>query len=281
MPDNTEHFELHLTATIEISAIDLVAENSELSKSHIKQTMTKGAVWQTHDGATKRIRRAKKILAKDDQLHIYYDQSILLFKPETPTLIDDHQDYSVWHKPYGVYCQGSKWGDHCTINRLVAQQTDRPTFIVHRLDRATTGLIIVAHSKKAAASLASLFEQREIEKKYIAVVEGNYPQTDTAVTINRPVEDREAVSHIKKLSCNTDKNRSSLEVLLETGRKHQIRRHLSETGFPIIGDRLYGSEKTNPTSENLKLTCYSLAFICPLSGKPISIQLDESLHPSP
>ena len=281
MLENPEHFELHLTTTVEISALDLVSKNSNLSKSQIKQTMTKGAVWLTHNDSTKRVRRAKKIVTADDELHVYYDQTILSFKPEVPTLIADHDDYSIWYKPYGVYCQGSKWGDHCTINRLVAEQTNRSTFIVHRLDRATTGLIIIAHNKKAAAALSSMFEQRKIEKKYIAIVEGNYPQTDTTVTISQPIDDREAVSHIKKLSFNTNKNRSSLEVLLETGRKHQIRRHLSETGFPIIGDRLYGSKQLSPKSENLKLTCYSLAFVCPLSQTLVNIQLDGSLHPIP
>ena len=66
---------------------------------------------------------------------------------------------SIWYKPYGIYCQGSKWGDHHTIHRMAEQQLQRPCFIVHRLDRATTGLVIVAHKKKIAAALAALFAQ--------------------------------------------------------------------------------------------------------------------------
>ena len=96
-------------------------------------------------------------------------------------LIEDLIDYSVWYKPYGMLSQGSKWSDHCTIARFAQKNlsNERPAFIVHRLDRAATGLILIAHSKKAAKALSSLFENRTIEsnsleKFYQIIVHGNH-----------------------------------------------------------------------------------------------------------
>jgi tRNA pseudouridine32 synthase/23S rRNA pseudouridine746 synthase len=285
MTSSSFQLELHLTVSSAASnAVELLSANSELSKAQIKQAMHKGAVWLSHQQHTRRLRRLKKTLQIDDQLHLYYHSDILASQPSAPRLIADYSSYSIWYKPYGVFCQGSKWGDHCTINRLVEQQTERPAFIVHRLDRATTGLIIIAHSKRSTAALAAMFAQRQVEKRYLAIVHGQYPATEQPVTINTPVEGRAATSHIVLREFNPTSQQSLLEVHIETGRKHQIRRHLSDSGFAIVGDRLYGSVLTDRTADatppNLQLCCHSLRFVCPLTAEPIEHQLAEPLLPT-
>ena len=141
----------------------------------------------------------------------------------------------------------------------------RPAFIVHRLDRAASGLIIIAHQKKVASALAALFQKRAIEKCYRVVVEGLFEPRDEPLQITADIDGRPASSWVSLLDVDTAQNRSHLEVKIDTGRKHQIRRHLAEIGFPVVGDRLYGC--ADDESENLQLTAYSLSFCCPVSGE--------------
>ncbi len=264
------NFEQHIPVEQgQLNAVDLLASHTGLSKSQIKQAMQKGAVWLSHKQQTHRLRRAKSTLAPGDELHLYYDENILSSEPEPAIMIADEQSYSIWYKPYGVYCQGSKWGDHCTIHRIAEKQLDRPCFIVHRLDRATTGLVIVAHQKKATAALAAMFQQRKVEKHYQAIVEGQFP---AQLTMETPVDGKTAISHLANVGSN---NHSSLvNVTIETGRKHQIRQHLSHSGFPIIGDRLYGKEH----QQNLQLCCFELKFQCPITSQQKHYLLADKLQ---
>lgn len=266
------NFEKHIPIeSDQLTAVDVLAAHTELSKNQIKQAMQKGAVWLTHQQQTQRLRRAKNTLAKGDELHLYYDESILTSEPIPATMIADEDSYSIWYKPYGVYCQGSKWGDHCTINRIAEKQLERPCFIVHRLDRATTGLVIVAHKKKTTAALAALFEQRQVEKHYQAMVKGVFLE---AQTINTPVGGKHAVSHIQAVSHNAQYSLVNIDI--ETGRKHQIRQHLSSIGFSIIGDRLYGDDQQH--EQDLQLCCYELKFQSPITGEDKHYLLEDKLQ---
>jgi len=273
-------FEKHIDVTeTGLAAVDLLSDATELSKQSVKQAMTKGAVWLTRGKNTQRLRRARRTLKKDDIIHLYYNAEILARIPANAILIADEGDYSVWHKPYGLLSQGSKWSDHCTITRFASQhlEPERPAFIVHRLDRAATGLILVAHSKKATAALTDLFQKREINKQYQAIVQGQFPDSPKILTLDTPIDDRAAISHIQLIKYSEKRNCSLVSVDIETGRKHQIRKHLSEAGYPILGDRLYGKE-TTPTL-NLQLTAVSLSFTCPLTHKLRRYELDSDLRP--
>jgi tRNA pseudouridine32 synthase/23S rRNA pseudouridine746 synthase len=271
-------FELHLEVDTDSKALELLAIHTAKSKQVLKQAMKKGCVWLTHGKHTKRLRRADKHVQAGDQLHIYFDEKILEIDPVPPIHIADEKDYSLWVKPRGMFSQGSRWGDHCTINRWVEINStpQRPSFIVHRLDRAATGLMLLAHSKAAAAKLSALFAQRELDKHYRVMVEGELvaPQS---IVIDSAIDDKAAKTIINPVSYCSASNKTLLDVKIETGRKHQIRRHLSEAGFPVVGDSLYGRSDNN---EDLQLAAYSLRFICPLSGAEKYYQLPESYCPS-
>ncbi len=277
-PQSTQ-LELHLTVNQEgESAIALLATASALSKQAVKQVMQNGAVWLSHNDNTRRLRRAKHKLHSGDELHLYYDLAIQSTVPPTPQLIADGGAYSVWFKPRGMYSQGTKWGDHCAIGRWVERKLDRPTFIVHRLDRAATGLILLAHKKRSAAALSALFAQRKINKRYRVRVNGKFPSEPQL--FEQAIDDREARSRAYLINYDSENNCSLLEVDIETGRKHQIRRHLSSAGYPIIGDRLYGAtEKNSPTREDLQLLAYQLSFTDPLSGEQKDYCVPEALQP--
>ncbi len=269
---SVENFECHVSALHAVKAIDLLAAASGLSKQSIKQVMQKGAVWVTRSHSTRRLRRAGKVLNYKDELHLYYNKSVLDVAPEAAHLVADENNYSIWIKPRGMLCQGSKWGDHCTINRWVEQQIvpQRPAFIVHRLDRAACGLIIIAHTKSMASAIAKLFEERAIDKRYKAVVEGHFvSDNNQPMHIEDDIEGKSASSFVTLLKYDEVLDQSLLEVKINTGRKHQIRRHLAGIGFSIVGDRLYGDYNRHKDKEqmDLQLTAYYLSFQCPSSGE--------------
>lgn len=261
-----------------IPAAQLLKQHSGLSIQQIKQAMNKGAVWVSEsDTGYRRLRRADKSLNAGQQLHLYYDAGVLGLKIDAAVLIADEGDYSVWYKPYGMLSQGSKWGDHCTINRWVEQNhhPQRPAFIVNRLDRAAQGLMLIAHKKSAASALSSLFAKRAINKQYTALVSGLFPNQ---LVLDTPIDEKNALSRASLLTYNSVAKKSLVSIEIETGRKHQIRKHLSGAGFPIIGDRLYGPNVDDPRI-NLCLVSTYLAFNCPITGVDKSFRLKDDYWP--
>jgi len=272
--------EQHIQVTsADSNAAEILANASGLSKQQIKQAMLKGAVWITRGKQTTRLRRAKKTLKVNDVLHLYFNQQVLSQSIEPPQLLHDAGEFSIWYKPYGVLCQGSKWGDHTTINRYAEQYLtpQRPAFIVHRLDRATRGLMVIAHSKSTAANLSAQFEARNTKKYYQAIVQGQFPAEKS---VTSPIDEKSASSHMTCLEYDQTANRSLIEVHIETGRKHQIRIHCNELGFPIIGDRLHGcqiqkQQEHQKHQEDLQLCACGLSFVHPISGEILQFELPQ------
>lgn len=256
-------------------AIDLLAAASPgLSRQQIKQAMHKGAVWlkPQNKKSQRRLRRITHPLKRGDALFLYFDERLLALETEPAQLIADEGQYSVWNKPAGMLAQGTLYGDHCSLMYFVEQHFKpwRPCFLVHRLDSAASGIMLVAHNDQAAAALSKLFQDRKLTKRYRVTVEGF---VDASLdSIKNPLDDKEAITHIESLKHHTD-NRSELIVRIETGRKHQIRRHLSSIGHPVIGDREYGSSFPK---ERLQLVATELSFVCPLSKKKCNYQLPLS-----
>ena len=268
--------EYHIEITDDgASPIDLLASASGLSKQKVKQAMQKGAVWLTDNKGTHRLRRQSKKLSPGTSLHFYYDLSVLEEVVDDAILIADEGDYSVWHKPRGMFSQGSKWSDHCTINRWVEQHLtpQRQSFVVHRLDRFASGLILIAHKKKVATTLADLFRNKKITKQYKAIVHGSFP--GETVTFTNEIDNKPAISHVSLLGYDKVTNTSLVQVNIETGRKHQIRLHLSGAGFPIVGDRQYGQ---HDDMQDLQLTVFKLEFISPVDGKAKEYILPDDLQ---
>ncbi len=272
-----QQVEYHVDITGEgISPVELLSEKSGLSKQKIKQAMQKGAVWVTDDKGTHRLRRHSKKLEPATKLHFYFDPVVLNQQVDDAIIVADEGDYSVWYKPRGMLSQGSKWGDHCAINRWVEAHIEpqRPAFIVHRLDRFASGLILLAHKKKTASLLSNMFKNKEIKKEYQVIVHGNFGLEKKK--FNSAIDLKPAVTHAQLLQYDEEKNTSLLQVEIETGRKHQIRKHLSAAGFPVLGDRLYGNTSDNA---DLQLTAYKLSFTSPADAQDKVYLLDELYLP--
>lgn len=155
---------------------------------------------------------------------------------------------------------------------------------VHRLDEDTSGVLIVARSARARQAMIPLFAEHAVERVYLALVQGRFPEEPVTVS-NTLVEDRgdgrrgagegpdsvTAVTHLRRLEVLRDRA-SVVEARLETGRKHQVRIHLAEAGHPVLGDTRYGSKRARHRSRRLALHAWRLAFTHPLTGRALSFE---------
>jgi 23S rRNA pseudouridine1911/1915/1917 synthase len=191
-------------------------------------------------------------------------------------------------KPAGVVVHpsaGHRGGTlvHGLVARDIAggQDPTRPG-IVHRLDRDTSGLLVVARTERAHRRLQRMLRDRLIERRYLALVHGAFPP---ALTIDRAVgrdrrvrtrmavgatDGREAVTHLRRLE---ELGRFSLlEARLETGRTHQIRVHLESVGHPLVGDRVYGPRPETLGLGRQFLHAARLAFPHPETGERVEVE---------
>ncbi len=258
-------------------APDLLAKATGLSLTQVKQAMQKGAVWLNEDKGTRRLRRAKKRLPIGARLHFYHNPDVLSLQTEEPVLLADEEDFSIWIKPRGVLSQGSKWGDHNSITRQVetSDKKQRPAFLIHRLDRAATGLMLIGHRKKITQLLTAMFARRSVQKFYQAIIIGQFNPSEKMITFDSDIDGRSAITHACLIKYDETSKQSLIELNIETGRKHQIRKHLSEAGFPIQGDRLYGGG----SQIDLQLAAVWLAFQCPVSEVHREYQLPDQFRP--
>lgn len=264
--------EFHITIDSDgARAIDLLADATQLPKARIKDALTKGAVWLQVRGKEQRLRRATKALRRGDRLSLYYDPDLLALESPQPQLIADERAYSLWNKPAGMLAQGTRFGDHCALLRHCEKHFEpaRDCFLVHRLDREAEGLMLIAHTRKAADAFSQLWQLRDIEKHYRVTVHGKFGEIGERKIIDTPLDGKASETHIEIIAHDATRDRTTLDIRLITGRKHQIRRHLAAEGFPVIGDYRYGR-----SGEPLALRAISLTFKCPLSGKDKQFSID-------
>ena len=203
----------------------------------------------------------------------------------------EDNDIIVVNKPKGMVVHPANGNpDGTLVNAIMAICKDslsgiggeiRPG-IVHRLDKNTSGAIIIAKNDKAHIALSNQLKNHEIKKTYFALVRGIVKESNA--TINMPIarskndrkkmavdkNGKEAITHFKVLK-RFDKC-TLLEVNIETGRTHQIRVHLSHIGYPIIGDDVYSNGKNRWNVKGQCLHAKSLDFKHPITGKQIHIE---------
>ncbi len=263
-------------------ACTLLSRTANLPKARIKDAMNKGAVWLKRPGhKERRIRRATLSLRPLDRIDLYYDPVVLALHPPPSRLIAEEKQYGVWFKPANMLTQGTRYGDHCSLLRWIEVYYGQKKDIlpVHRLDREAFGLVLVAYSRKAANALSELFRQGKIEKRYRAKVYGNFSNPEGKITFSQSLDGKEAVTIVEVVSSNRENETTTLDIVLRTGRFHQIRRHLSQAGHPVIGDPKYGITG-HTTGSTLQLCAYNLKFNCPLTGQQRCFKLEESIQPT-
>ncbi len=253
---------------------DVLASHSGLSKMRVKRAMNLGAAWLQRPGTTmRRVRRASTPVKPGDVVALYYDESILNGEPPAAGCMRDLERYSIWYKPAGLMTQGSRYGDHCSLTRQVELhfRQARPALPVHRLDREVSGLVLIAHDRKAAARLSELLRSGRIAKYYMVWVRGDLNQRRDGGKIDLPLDDRPSSTWYEVLQYDPLSDQSRARVQILTGRRHQIRRHFDLIGHPVMGDPRYGRGNKNRTG--MRLCAHALAFECPLGYGRIAIEI--------
>lgn len=260
-----------------VSVIDCLASAvPELSKGRLKDAMNKGAVYLVKGKKQKRLRRAQALLQPGQCIQLHYDEQILQRNADNAELLYDGHGYSVWWKPAGLLAQGSQWGDHLSLLRQAELATGKPVFLVHRLDREASGLMMIAHQAKAAAALSQQFAGSEMTKHYLVQVAGQLPAMLLEQgMIQQPLDGKASHTCFQLLSYDNDTDHSWLQVELLSGRKHQIRRHFAGVGHAVIGDPRYGHSVK--TSAHLALQAVVLGWRCPQNQQPRCVSLPERL----
>jgi pseudouridine synthase, RluA family len=209
-----------------------------------------------------------------------------LSHPKLKILYEDN-DLIVVEKHEGLLTVSSGRGDETTAFSILKNYVKRSSpqnriFVVHRLDRETSGVIMFAKSRDIQLALQENWHNVVTQRKYVALVEGKVEKSaDTIITwlkenpkslkIHSSTTDnggQQAITHYRTIKSN--ENFSLLEIQLETGRKNQIRVHLQTLGHPIMGDKKYGSQYSN--IGRVGLHARTLAFIHPTTGKELKIE---------
>ena len=210
-------------------------------------------------------------------------------------ILYEDNDIIVVNKPKGMVVHPANGNpDGTLVNAVMAICHDslsgiggeiRPG-IVHRLDKDTSGVIVVAKNDKAHINLSEQIKNHEVEKTYLSLVKGFVKENEA--TINMPIgrstsnrkkmavtkSGKQAITHFKVIKrYKTHKqDYALLEVKIETGRTHQIRVHLSQIGYPIVGDSTYSNGKNEWGIEGQCLHAKSLKFKHPITGKEMYIE---------
>ena len=146
---------------------------------------------------------------------------------------------------------------------------------VHRLDYPTSGLLVVAKTASALMQLGQQFENKQIRKRYRAIVVGKVPEEGI---INTPIEGQQALSRYKLVKHGRSlhiKWMSIVDIFPETGRTHQLRIHLSGIGFPILGDDKYGDVAVRLKGKGLFLSAVEISFTHPKTGKALNVNIGQ------
>ena len=201
-------------------------------------------------------------------------------------IVYEDEDIVIINKASGMVVHPASGNyENTLVNALIYRynldDTNVRSGIVHRIDKDTSGLVIVAKNEKTLELLTEMFKNKEIKKTYLAIVDGviNNKSGTINAPITRDVKDRKkmmvgkdgknSITHFYVLK--TFKNNTYLSLNLETGRTHQIRVHMAYIGHPITNDKVYGKENT---SFGQYLHASKLEFIHPITKKEIKVEAE-------
>jgi len=207
--------------------------------------------------------------------------------PKGIEILYEDEDILVVDKPAGLLTMGTETNKTKTAYYILTDyvrkgnsKSRKHVFIIHRLDRDASGILVFAKNIKSKLDLQEQWQ--DVEKKYLAVVHGKLEKKSGTISTylaeNRahvvystPDTKKGKLSHTMYKVLKETKHFSLLEIKLLTGRKNQIRVHLTEQGHPIVGDKKYGKE--NGAHKQLALHAHSISFKHPFNGKIMTFEI--------
>ena len=264
----------------EQTIVDFFAEY-QLAKAKIYKLLTSSSVLVNGVVAT-----AKMMVYPQDKIAITFDEiaeDAVSFWDFDIDIVYEDDDILLVNKPAGILIHSDGLVGETLTNAihfyLQKKKNFLPAYCIHRLDLETTGLVLFAKNPLALAHLSFQMENRQITKKYVAVVEGIFNPLhgiiDLNIGRNRHINNcyrvassgKNAVTTYRTIQSNKQKSLVAAEII--TGRTHQIRVHFSHLHHPIIGDKIYGK-----TKGKLMLFSQALKFIHPQTKQAVSFELD-------
>lgn len=277
-PDNIENYEVASDDTLLAFLIKSMPQRTRTTvKDYLehRQVMVGGAVTSRYDFPLK----------SGDTVKVNTTREFQVFNHPRLRIVHEDDDIIVIDKGYGLLSMGTdriKEGTAYSILREYLKRKDprNKLFIVHRLDRDTTGLMMFAKNEKAKETMQHNWNNMVLERRYVAVVEGGAPDPSEGIVRSRLAENaehvvyvtadaeagREAVTEYRTLAARG--NYALVELQLATGRKNQIRVHMQQIGHPIAGDRKYGAA-TAPI-RRLALHARTLRFVHPRTRRDMN-----------
>lgn len=263
--------------------IDALAKQfPDSSRSTLRQMLREGRV---RVNGEVEVRASRDLVVGDDLAVGRRDRSAML--PDTIEILFEDEDIIVIVKGAGLLTVSTEHESGETAQaylnaHLRAHRHRGRVWVVHRLDRDTSGVLVFAKTIEAFESLKEQLSEHEVDRAYIAVIEGAMPKEKGTIrsllkenprtfhvsSTTDPLKGKLAVTRYRTL--RKGERYSVLEVVLETGRKNQIRVHFSEAGHPVVGDKRYRAA-TDPM-KRLGLHAAKLGFIHPTSGKKLSFE---------
>ena len=266
--------------------------SSEFSRSFIQKLIVQDSVTINGDPVTDK----KQPVAADDVIEILLPEpSMVDVEPQDIPLdiVYEDDDVLVVNKPAGMVVHPAAGNpDGTLVNALVYRYSDRLSSIngilrpgiVHRIDKDTSGLIMVARNDMAHEALSKQLAEHSILRKYRAIVLDNIREDEG--TIDKPIgrdpsnrlrfavdpRGKEAVTHYRVLE--RFGRYTFIEAQLETGRTHQIRVHMAYIKHPLLGDALYGPEKNRAGASRQMLHAQTLGFVHPTSGEEMVFECE-------
>ncbi len=275
--DNKKRLDIFLTENLEDvtrSYIKILLENGNILVNE-KVPSKSGQVLKENDiiRVTLPEIESSEIVAENIPLKIVYEDNDII--------IVDKEKGMVVHPANGNYTGTlvNALMYHCKDNLSSINGVIRPG-IVHRIDKDTSGILVIAKNDNAHKNLSEQFKVHSIKRKYIALVKGIVKEDE--FTINLPIgrsskdrkkmavttkNSRNAITNIKVLKRYYNSNLSLVEATLETGRTHQIRVHMAYKGYPLLGDEVYGKKDSKFKIEGQMLHAKLLGFTHPTTGK--------------
>ena len=279
--------------------------NKEKAGNRIDKILSDAEVAASR-AAIQRLIENEKVLVNEKAIKASYkvqENDVILIEEEVPQevglkpqeipldVIYEDNDIIVINKPKGMVVHPGNGNPEGTLANAVMARCKgslsgiggeiRPG-IVHRLDKDTSGIIVVAKNDAAHINLSNQIKDREVKKTYVALVRGVVKENEATINmpIGRSTKDRvkmavsergkEAITHFKVL--NRFDGFTLLELQIDTGRTHQIRVHLAEIGYPVVADYVYSNGRNPFGVEGQMLHAYRLKFKHPVTQKQMELE---------